>query len=86
MHPHLGETMPQNGTKPSLAARSKKLQRMINFYPPYLGSAVRVTTISEDFRNVEVEMPLRFYNRNYFRTHLADRSMPCAIPFMRSCW
>jgi hypothetical protein len=53
----------------SLAARSRKLQRRINFYPPYLGAGVRVTHISSDFRNVEVEMPLRFYNRNYFGTH-----------------
>jgi len=53
----------------SLAARSKKLQTLINFYPPYLGAAIRITHISEDFHHVEVEMPLRFYNRNYFGTH-----------------
>src|SRR6478672_3257444 len=49
--------------------RARKLQRMINFYPPYLGAAVRVTHISDDFLNVEVEMPLRFFNRNYVGTH-----------------
>ena len=49
--------------------RARKLQRRLNFYPPYLGAAVRVTRVSDDFRNVEVEMPLRFYNRNYVGTH-----------------
>ncbi|HEX3155944.1 MAG TPA: tetrameric acyl-CoA thioesterase, partial [Candidatus Angelobacter sp.] len=47
------------------AAAARKLRRRINFYPPYLGACVRVTHISDDFRCVEVEMPLRFYNRNY---------------------
>lgn len=73
--------MPQNGTKPSLAARSKKLQRLINFYPPYLGSEVRVASISDDFRTVEVEMPLRFYNRNYFGTHFGGSLYAMCDPF-----
>jgi acyl-coenzyme A thioesterase PaaI-like protein len=73
--------MPQNGTKHSLAARSKKLQRLTNFYPPYLGAAVRVTNISEDFRNIEVEMPLRFYNRNYFGTHFGGSLYAMCDPF-----
>src|SRR6201992_2668960 len=59
----------QKRRHPSLAARSKKLRRLINLYPPYLGAAIRIRHISEDFRHVEVEMPLRFYNRNYFGTH-----------------
>lgn len=73
--------MPRNGIKLSLAGRSKKLQRLINFYPPYLGSAVRVTSISEDFRTVEVEMPLRFYNRNYFGTHFGGSLYAMCDPF-----
>jgi hypothetical protein len=73
--------MPQDGTKASLAARSKKLRRMINLYPPYLGSAVRVTHISEDCRTVEVEMPLRFYNRNYFGTHFGGSLYAMCDPF-----
>jgi hypothetical protein len=61
--------------------RARKLQRMINLYPPYLGAAVRVTHISEDFRNVEVEMPLRFYNRNYVGTHFGGSLYSMCDPF-----
>ena len=43
---------------PALAARSRKLRRGINLYPPYLGAGVRVTHIADDFRHIEVEMPL----------------------------
>ncbi len=57
----------KRAVEPALAARSRKLRREINLYPPYLGAAVRVTQIADDFRHIEVEMPLRFYNRNYFR-------------------
>jgi Domain of unknown function (DUF4442) len=64
-----------------LKRRAKRLQRLINFYPPYLGAAVRVTHISEDFRNVEVEMPLRFYNRNYVGTHFGGSLYSMCDPF-----
>lgn len=73
--------MSQDGTKSSLAARSRKLRHGINLYPPYLGSAVRITHISEDFRNVEVEMPLRFYNKNYFGTHFGGSLYSMCDPF-----
>src|ERR1041385_6706004 len=65
----------------ALAARSRKLRRFINFYPPYLGAAVRVTHITEDFRRVEVEMPLRFYNRNYVGTHFGGSLYAMCDPF-----
>ncbi|HMC30783.1 MAG TPA: DUF4442 domain-containing protein [Candidatus Angelobacter sp.] len=61
--------------------RAKKLQRWVNFYPPYLGAAVRVTRISDDFRDVEVEMPLRFYNRNYVGTHFGGSLYSMVDPF-----
>src|SRR2546429_7301474 len=66
---------------PALAAKSRKLRRGINLYPPYLGASVRVTHISDDFRRVEVEMPLRFYNRNYFGTHFGGSLYSMCDPF-----
>ena len=65
----------------ALAARSRKLRRGINLYPPYLGASVRVTYLSDDFRRVEVEMPLRFYNRNYFGTHFGGSLYSMCDPF-----
>lgn len=73
--------MPQNKTKSSLAARSVKFRRLINMYPPYLGAGVRITHVSEDFLNVEVEMSLRFYNRNYFGTHFGGSLYAMCDPF-----
>ncbi|RMD74179.1 MAG: DUF4442 domain-containing protein, partial [Bacteroidetes bacterium] len=41
----------------------------LNLYPPFLGAGIRVRTISADYRRAVVEMPLRWYNRNYVGTH-----------------
>jgi hypothetical protein len=73
--------MTQNRTKGALAARSMKFRRLINMYPPYLGAGVRITHVSEDFLDVEVEMPLRFYNRNYFGTHFGGSLYAMCDPF-----
>jgi hypothetical protein len=65
----------------ALAVRSRKLRRGISLYPPYLGAGVRVTHIADDFRHIEVEMPLRFYNRNYFGTHFGGSLYSMCDPF-----
>lgn len=65
----------------ALAARSRKLRRFIRLYPPYLGAGVRVTHIAADFRRVEVEMPLRFYDRNYVGTHFGGSLYSMVDPF-----
>ena len=65
----------------ALAASSRKLRRFIRLYPPYLGAGVRVTHVAEDFRRIEVEMPLRFYNRNYVGTHFGGSLYSMVDPF-----
>lgn len=65
----------------NMGKRAKKLKRFVNFYPPYLGAAVRVTRVSDDFRDVEVQMPLRFYNRNYVGTHFGGSLYSMVDPF-----
>lgn len=60
---------------------AKKLKRTIRFYPPYLGAGVRVTHVSDDFRTVNVEMPLRFYNKNYVGTHFGGSLYSMCDPF-----
>lgn len=42
---------------------------LLNIYPPYLGAGVRVTHVAADWHRLDVEMRLRFYNRNYVGTH-----------------
>jgi len=65
----------------ALAVSSRKLRRFIRLYPPYLGAGVRVTHIAANFRRIEVEMPLRFYNRNYVGTHFGGSLYSMVDPF-----
>ncbi len=53
----------------------------INFWPPFLGAGIRVRRIAEDFRRVDVDVPLRLYNRNYFGTHFGGTLYAMTDPF-----
>ncbi len=57
------------------------LRWMLNVYPPYLGAGVRVRSIAPDFRRIEVEMPLRWFNRNYVGTHFGGSLYSMTDPF-----
>lgn len=64
-----------------MAMTAQKLKRRIKFYLPYLGAAVRVTHIADDFSTINVEMPLRFYNRNVVGTHFGGSLYSMCDPF-----
>ncbi len=48
--------------------RQRFLDRLINFYGPYIGAGVRMKNMTKDFRSCDVEMKLTFYNKNYLGT------------------
>ncbi len=48
--------------------RQKFLDKMINFYGPFLGAGVKLEKMSPDFREAFVSMKLTFYNKNYMGT------------------
>jgi acyl-coenzyme A thioesterase PaaI-like protein len=54
---------------------------LLNVYPPYLGAGVRVRHLSEDYRDIVVEMPLTFLNRNYVGTHFGGSLYSMVDPF-----
>src|ERR1700752_536391 len=64
------------GTKSSHA-----LRRWINFWPPFLGMAIRVKHIAPDMKAIDVEMKLRFWNANYVGTHFGGSLFAMTDPF-----
>jgi acyl-coenzyme A thioesterase PaaI-like protein len=54
---------------------------LLNCYPPYLGAGIRVRHVSHDFRDLRVQMTLRFYNRNYVGTHFGGSLYAMIDPF-----
>src|SRR3546814_10829722 len=52
-----------------LVPMSPRLFRLLmNLYPPYLGTGIRVTRVSADFAEIDVQMGLHWYNRNALGT------------------
>lgn len=62
--------------------KKSSLLKLINFWPPYLGAGIRVTNISSDLTTVDVEMKLRFWNRNYVGTHFGGSLYSMIDPFL----
>lgn len=42
----------------------QRVKLLLNLYPPFLGAGVKIVSISDDWKNTTVTMPLRWYNRN----------------------
>ena len=61
--------------------KKSTLLKLMNFWPPFVGAGIRVKKISPDFLSVDVEMKLRFYNRNYVGTHFGGSLYAMCDPF-----
>lgn len=61
--------------------KRQKLLRFLRFWPPYLGAGIHVTRIDEDFRTIDVELRMKFYNRNYVGTHYGGSLYSMCDPF-----
>jgi hypothetical protein len=59
----------------------KNTRLMLNLWPPFLGGGIRVTRLDADWRAVDVEMKLRWWNRNYVGTHYGGSLYSMADPF-----
>jgi len=57
------------------------LKIIMNLWPPFLGTGIKIETISDDFRHVEVSLTLRWYNQNYVGTHFGGSIYALADPF-----
>ncbi len=61
--------------------KRRLLPWLVRAYPPYLGAAVRVRRVAPDWRAIDVEMPLRWYNRNLVGTHFGGSLYSMVDPF-----
>jgi len=61
-------------------SRQQKI-KLMNFYPPYVGAGIRIKDISHDFMRAEIEMKLRWWNKNLVGTHFGGSLMSMSDPF-----
>ena len=59
----------------------RHIRLWLNLWPPFLGPGIRVTRLDRDWKAIDVEMPLRFYNRNYVGTHYGGSLYSMTDPF-----
>jgi len=59
----------------------RNARKWINWWPPLLGAGIRVTRWDEEGRAVDVEMPLRWWNRNYVGTQYGGSLYSMTDPF-----
>lgn len=55
---------------------------MFNLYPPLLGAGIRITHISTDWKQLDVEMQLRWWNANYVGTQYGGSLYSMTDPFL----
>jgi len=60
---------------------SRLFKFLLNIYPPYIGAGIRIRKVAPDFREIVVQMRLRWYNRNYFNTHFGGSLYAMVDPF-----
>jgi acyl-coenzyme A thioesterase PaaI-like protein len=54
---------------------------MVNWWPPYLFSGVRVLEIADDWSSARVRLRMHWYNRNYVGTHFGGSLFAMSDPF-----
>src|SRR5208282_1249110 len=59
----------------------RNLRMWLNLYPPLRGAGIRVTRASADWREIDVEMKLRWWNRNAVGTHYGGSLYSMTDPF-----
>lgn len=59
----------------------KHIMRRISLYPPYLGAGIKLKSFNNDFTCFEVELKMKWFNRNLFGTHFGGSIYAMSDPF-----
>lgn len=59
----------------------RHLRRVMNWWLPFLASGIRVTRLDPDWRHLEVELKLHWWNSNYVGTHYGGSLYSMTDPF-----
>lgn len=62
-------------------ALKRRMRWFLNLWPPFLGAGIRVKRLQADWKAIDVEMKLRFWNSNYVGTHFGGSLYSMTDPF-----
>jgi len=60
---------------------ARSMRRLLNFWPPFLFSGIRVLAVSDDWHHARVVLRKRWYNRNYVGTQYGGSLFSMTDPF-----
>lgn len=49
--------------------KARTLKRLVNWWPPLFFTGIRLIKITDDYRHLDVQLTLRWYNKNYVGVH-----------------
>lgn len=55
--------------------------KFMNVWPPFMGSGIKVKSVDVDFRNIDVELNMHFWTRNYVGSHYGGSIYSMTDPF-----
>lgn len=59
----------------------RHMRSLLNLWPPFLGAGIRVRRLQSDWKEIDVEMKLRFWNSNFVGTHYGGSLYSMTDPF-----
>ena len=59
----------------------RNMRRLLNLWPPFLGAGIRVKRLQSDWKEIDVEMNLHFWNANFVGTHYGGSLYSMTDPF-----
>ena len=58
-----------------------RLKLLLNVWPPFRFAGITVPRFDDDYRHARVKLALRWYNRNYVKTHFGGSLFAMTDPF-----
>lgn len=62
-------------------ARKGRMLRLMSLWPPLLGAGIRVVRMDAEMREIDVELRMRRWNRNYVGAHFGGSLFAMTDPF-----
>lgn len=59
----------------------RHMRTLLNLWPPFLGAGIRVKRLQPDWKEIDVEMKLRFWSANFVGTHYGGSLYSMTDPF-----
>jgi acyl-coenzyme A thioesterase PaaI-like protein len=61
--------------------KARVLKRLMNIWPPFVGAGIKVLRIADDFREIEVALRQKWFNKNIVGSHFGGSLYAMVDPF-----